>query len=90
MLPTYDVLYKTLENAGQATNLNIMENEASSPLNNFVQKRRTAVQLVKTHIHRLNAVERAIRAFENHFVAGLALLAKTFPIYLWYRIVKQL
>ena len=38
MLRTYDVLYDTLENAGQAPNLNIIDNEASKELKRLLQK----------------------------------------------------
>ena len=55
MLRAYDVLYDTLENAGQATRLNIMDNGASAELTKLLQKIRTVVQLAPPHSHRRNS-----------------------------------
>jgi hypothetical protein len=48
-----------------------------------------AYQLVPPHIHRLNAAERAIRTFKNHFIAGLCLADDDFPIRLWDKLLPQ-
>jgi hypothetical protein len=46
-------------------------------------------QLVPYHCHRRNATERAIRSFEEHFVAGLSSVDPTFPLHLWDRLLPQ-
>ena len=69
--------------------MNIIENESSRALNRLLQKIITVVQLVPPHIHRRNAAERAIRIFNNRFVAVLGSIDNNFPIYLWFRILKQ-
>ena len=89
MFRAYNFLYDTFENAGQAPKLKIMENESSTPLKHLLQKRRTVVQLAPSHSHRRNAAERAIRTFNNRFLAGLASVDNNFPIYLLCRMVKQ-
>ena len=66
-----------------------MDNEASTALNSLLQKRRTSVQLAQPYSHKINAAERAIRTFNNHFVAGLLSVENNLPIYLWCRKVKQ-
>ena len=63
MLRTYDVLYDTLENAGQTPKCIIMDNEASTNLNRLLQKIITVVQLAQPHIHRINVYECAICTF---------------------------
>ena len=46
-------------------------------------------QLVPPHIHRRNAVERAIQTFKSHFIAGLCTTDPEFPIQLWDRLLPQ-
>jgi hypothetical protein len=46
-------------------------------------------QLVPPHCHRCNAAERAIRAFKEHFMAGLSSVDPTFPLHLWDRLLPQ-
>ena len=46
-------------------------------------------QLAPPYSYSINAAERAICTFKNHFVAGLASVDNNFPIYLWCQIVKQ-
>ena len=89
MLCTYDVLYKTLENAGHTPKFNIMDNEVSTALKWLSQKRITVVQLDPLHTHRRNSAEHAICTFKNHFVEGLASVETNFPIYMWCQILKQ-
>jgi hypothetical protein len=36
-----------------------------------------------------NAAERAIRAFKNHFIAGLCSVDKHFPLHLWDKLLPQ-
>ena len=45
------------------------------------------MQSVKPHNHGVNAAERAIQTFKNHFISGLSIGDKKFPtIILWYLI----
>ena len=46
-------------------------------------------QLVPPHLHSKNIAERAIKTFKDHFIAGLATIDPTFPIYLWCRLMPQ-
>ena len=46
-------------------------------------------QLAPPHIHRHNAVERAIRTLKNHIIAGIATCDKEFPLHLWDRLFPQ-
>ena len=66
-----------------------MENEASTALKQLLQKNKMILQLAPLCIYRQNAAKRAIRAFKNNFVAGLASLDNNFPIYLWCHKLKQ-
>ena len=46
-------------------------------------------QLGPAHIHWRNAVERAIRTWKNHFLAGLSSVDDGFTMHLWYRLLYQ-
>ena len=48
------------------------------------------MQLVEPHKHQVNAAERSIQTFKNHFIAGLIIGYKKFPTILWsYLIIKS-
>ena len=89
MLRAYYVLYDILGNSGKAASLNIMDNEASTSLNQLLQKIRILVQLAPPHSHRKDSAERAIRTFKNNFVSILASVDKNVLIYIWFRKVKK-
>jgi hypothetical protein len=44
---------------------------------------------VPPNCHRRNAVERAIRTFKEHFLAGLSSVDPAFPLHLWDRLLPQ-
>ena len=46
-------------------------------------------QLVPPHIHRRNSVERTIRTFKDHFIAGLSRTHKDFPLHLWCQLIPH-
>ena len=49
-----------------------MYNEAVNELKQAIRKYKVSYQLTLPHIHRINAAERAIRTFKNHFLSCLA------------------
>jgi hypothetical protein len=58
-------------------------------LKNFFTAYDVDYQLVPPHCHRRNAMERAIRTFKEHFVAGNYSVDPTFPLHLWDRLLPQ-
>ena len=46
-------------------------------------------ELTPPNMHRRNAVERAIRTYKNHVLAGLATCNPSFPISKWDRLLPQ-
>ena len=63
--------------------LHVMDNECSKILSKFIESNGTKIQLVEPHQHRVNAAERAIQTFKNHFIAGLCTVHPQFPLQLW-------
>ena len=47
------------------------------------------IQLVELHNHRVNAAEKAIQTFNNHFIVGLSTCNASFPLLLWNKILLQ-
>ena len=66
-----------------------MDNEASKYLKEALKTDEQEYQLTPPHIHRINAAERAIRTYKNHFTAGLCSVHPNFPIAEWDRLLPQ-
>ena len=88
-LRAYEALYNTLTTRGCKPSLNILDNEASRAIKRAITSSGATFQLVEPHNHRVNAAERAIRTFKNHFIAGLCSTDPSFPVYLWDELVPQ-
>jgi hypothetical protein len=89
MEKAYNKLYDYLTDRGLKPKFNVMDNEASTAIKKLLTQRDTKFQLVEPHNHRVNAAERAIRTFKNHFIAGLCTVDKDFPLQLWDRLLPQ-
>ena len=44
---------------------------------------------MEPHNHRVNAAEKSIQTFKNHFIAGLCTTDPDFPIQLWDALLEQ-
>jgi hypothetical protein len=66
-----------------------LDNEASKLLKDYLFQQDITLQLVPPYIHRRNSAERASRSFKDHLIAGLLSTEKSFPMYLWDRILPQ-
>jgi hypothetical protein len=71
MVRAFDLLIQSLIIHGLQPLLQLLENEASLALMNYLTKQGIDYQLAPPHIHRHNNAERAIQIFKNHFIAGL-------------------
>ena len=73
-------LHERLACRGVAPKIYIMDNEASADLKKAILKHKLCYQLTPPHMHRINAAERSIRTFKNHFLSGLSSVDPTFPV----------
>jgi hypothetical protein len=93
-LRAYGALYQTLTTRGCKPSLNILDNEASRAIKRAITRTGATYQLVEPHNHHVNAAERAIPTFKNHFIAGLCSTDSSFPVYIsgmnWYRTLLTL
>ena len=66
-----------------------MDNEVSEDLNQYFEDLDIQFQLVPPHIHWINASERAVRTFRNHFIDALCTVDPLLPFYLWDQLLPQ-
>jgi hypothetical protein len=85
----YQTIHQRLCKAGLKPKLQRLDNECSNILKQFLTESDIDYQLVPPGIHRRNSAERAIRTFQNHFIAGLCSADKDFPIHLWDGLIPQ-
>jgi hypothetical protein len=88
-LRAYRQLYGILTDHGLQPKLNILDNEASKALKRAIRQTGANLQLVEPNNHRVNAAERAVRTFKNHFIAGLCSTNPRFPVSLWDKLLPQ-
>ena len=82
-------LHFTLSDCGIKPSTYIMDNEAANEIKQAIKKYKVSYQLTPPHIHRINAAERAIRTFKNHFLSCLASVDPNYPINEWDRLLPQ-
>ena len=79
----YKKQFNELTKKGFNVKLNIMDNQATKYIKQFLNKNYCRLQLIEPHNHRVNAAERTIQTFKDASVAALATTDKNFPIQLW-------
>jgi hypothetical protein len=90
MILAFSDICSTLAAHGYAPTLNIMDNECSKAVKAHIKANKMNVHLVPPHNHRVNAAERAIATFKEHFIAGLATVNKNCPLQLWDELLPQI
>ena len=78
-----------LGDRGFKLSFNIINNVASKAIRAYLKKEKVEIQLAEPHNHRVNAAERTIRTFKNHFIAGLCIGDRNSPTILWSKLVNQ-
>ena len=82
-------LHDRLKSSAKPPTTYIMDNEASKDLKHALSKADISYQLVPPNLHRVNAAERAIQTFKDHFLAILAGAHPDFPAHEWDRLLEQ-
>ena len=82
LLAAYQKLHQRLCQAGLLPKLQRLDYECSTLLKDFLDAEDIDFQLVPPAVHRRNAAERAIRTFQNQFIAGLWGVDRDFPLHL--------
>ncbi len=76
----YKDLFETLDAKGYKPKMNMMDNQATKFIKQFLTKKDCNLQVVEPHNHRVNAVEHAIQTFKDAFIATLATTDREFPL----------
>jgi len=89
MIAAFTDILTTLNARGYAPTLNVMDNECSKTVKAHIRSNKMDIHLVPPHNHRVNAAERAIMTFKEHFISALATVDKDCPLQLWNDFLPQ-
>jgi len=82
MVTAFREVITTLKTGGYHPALNVMDNECLAAVEKYIRSEQINIQLIPPHNHRVNAAERAIATFEEHFIAALATVDMHCPLQL--------
>ncbi len=85
----YKKKFKMLTKKGFKPKLNVMDNQATKYIKQYLDENKCRLQLVEPHNHHVNAAEQAIQTFKDAFIAALATTDRDFPIQLWDRLTSH-
>jgi hypothetical protein len=85
----YKLYFDELMAKGFKPKPNIMDNQATKHIKQFLSENECKLQLVDPHNHRVNAAERAIQTFKDAFIKALATTNVDFPLQLWNKLTLQ-
>jgi hypothetical protein len=89
MVTAFTKVITILKAGGYQPALNVMDNECSATIKKYIKSENINIQLVPPHNHRVNAAERAIATFKEHFIAALATMDTHCPLQLWDEFLPQ-
>jgi hypothetical protein len=85
----YKEVFESLEAKGYKPKMNVMDNQATKYIKQFLIKKECDLQVVEPHNHQVIAAERAIQTFKDAFIAALATTDRDFPLQLWDKLAPQ-
>ncbi len=89
MVTAFTEVITILKAGGYQPALNMMDNECSAAVKKYIRSENLNIQLVSPHNHCVNAAERAIATFKEHFIADLATMDMHYPLQLWDEFLPQ-
>jgi hypothetical protein len=89
MIVAFKDILATLNTHGYALTLNVTDNECSKAVEAHIRSNNMDIHLVPPHNHRVNAAERAIATFKEHFISALATVNKDCLLQLWDNFLPQ-
>ena len=89
MVEAFQDIYQYLESKGFKPKLDVMDNQCSKAVQKFIKATGADIQLVTPDDHRVNAAERAIQTWKNHWIAGMGTLDPNCPIQLWWQFIEE-
>ncbi len=89
MIQAYQTLVDWLNSTGIHPKMHLLDNECSAEFKDRIKANKMKYQLIPPHDHRRNIAETAIKVFKAHFISILCRCGKSFPLYLWDRLLPQ-
>jgi hypothetical protein len=89
IVKAFDDIFTYLTAKGFKPRFNVLDNEASHAITEYLRQQDIKWQFVPPNEHRVNAAERAIQTFKNHFISGLCSTDRDFPSQLWDKLLQQ-
>ena len=89
MVTAFTEVITILKTRGYHPALNVMDNKCSAAVQTYIKSVKISIQLVPPHNHQVNAAERAITTFKEHFIAALATVDMHCPLQLWDEFLLQ-
>lgn len=89
ILTAFDEVFQELKSKGFKPTFNVTDNQAAMPIKKYLSKEQTNWQFVEPNNHRVNAAERAIQTYKNHFISGLCTTDSEWPLQLWDNLTEQ-
>jgi hypothetical protein len=88
-MKAYQCTITLLKQWGLQPQLHQLDKEASLILWYFITREQMVYQLTPPNVKHSNTVERELRTFKNHLIAGLCSVDPNFPLNLWDEILYQ-
>ena len=89
ILEAFEQVFQELKDRGFKPSFNVTDNQATKPIKEYLKKEQSKWQFVEPNNHRVNAAERAIQTFKNHFISGLCSTDRDWPLQLWDQLTEQ-
>eukprot|EP00804_Cyclotella_cryptica_P006049 CCRYP_000271-RA/>CCRYP_000271-RA protein AED:0.21 eAED:0.21 QI:0/0/0/1/0/0/7/0/881 len=89
ILRAFDEVFQELKSKGFKPAFNVTDNQAATPTKKYLSTEQASWQFVEPSNHRVNATERAIQTYKNHFISGLCTTDAEWPLQLWDNLTEQ-
>jgi hypothetical protein len=89
ILEAYKNIFEYLVSKGYKPKVNVMDNQATKAIKEYLVTQQCELQLVEPHNHQVNAAERAIQTFKNRFTGALSTTDSEFPVQLLDKLAPQ-
>ena len=80
IIKAFDEVFQDLKSKGFKPAFNVTDNQAATPIKNYLSNENTIWQFVEPNNHHVNAAERAIQTYKNHFISGLCTTDADWPL----------
>ena len=89
MIDNFQTHIKYITRRGFKPCSNIIDNVASKEIKIYLKEDKILMQLIELHNHIVNAVDRVIHHFKNHFISVLIIGGDKFPTIIWPHLISQ-